>query len=272
MMTSPKKSSQKAPNESKNFRIQGKVIFLTFSGAAKTFTKFQLLNYLLNQNQNEKLNKPEKYMICEQKYATGLPHFHVILSYQKQKDIKGSNFYDYLGIHPNIQSMRNLPAALAYMHKEDPQPLTNMNLTTQKLKLQIKDNESLYAHLEDQMKKDPFNFNAPVYCNKNDITRETVKLNFSKIFTFLKLIQEAHCNQLLSTKPGFQLITRALIKSTLSPKQLQLYDSWRGYQTIVDHLNQIHHYGNKRPMKTMNLLITGPKSIGKTSLFHNPNH
>jgi hypothetical protein len=85
-------------------------------------------------------------------------------------------------------------------------------------------------------------------------------------------MQLAAANLQLKERPGFATITDELIKHQLTPRQLQKYYSWSGYATIVSYLNQIPKFKFRRPMKTMNLLITGPASIGKTSLIHNPNH
>ena len=115
------------------------------------------------------------------------------------------------------------------------------------------------------MLKDPLHFNLQQYARTHELYRYLT--GWTGIKTKLRDSQAAAANLLLKHKPGFKLITRELIQSRLTPQQLVTYDSWKGYQTIVDFLNQIPTYGYKRPLKTLNLLITGTKSIGKTSLF-----
>ena len=261
------KKEDKASNLT--FSLRSKCIFLTYKGITENqekITKENLANFLLNQNPNQRTNKPEKYLVCQQTYEDGTPHFHVILNYSKRKDITSPDFYDYLGIHPNIQTMRNMKAALDYVHKEDSNPHTNMDIAQEKRVARAKDSSSLYSFLEEEMMKDPFDFDPIKYCLDHNLTKEIYKANFSKALTLLKKVQQAQCNRVLFQKPGFKPITRTLIQQKLSPEELKTYDSWSGYQTIADHLNQIPVYRFRRPAKTMNLLITGPKSTGKSAL------
>ena len=257
------------------FRLSSTIYFLTYRGTADSgqkITKESLAIYLLKQNPHDIKVRPVKYLICEQTYHSGESHFHVILAYEKRKQITTPHFYDYLGVHPNIQTMRNMKAALQYVHKEDTEPVTNMDIVQQKRIARAKNSSSLYQLLQEQMFKDPFNFNVYEYCLRHNITRQIYKTNYGKAVRLLKDVQQAYCNQLLTRKPGFKIINQTLIRAKLTELELKAFYSWSGYQTIVNYLNQVHLEGNKRQMKTKNLLITGPPHIGKTSLFHNPNH
>lgn len=251
------------------FRLQSTTYFLTYKGISdtgQTLTKEQLANYLLNQNPNDVKLKPEKYLVCEEMYDSGQPHFHVILVYPKRKEVYSQKYYNYLGVHPNIQTMRNMKAALEYVYKEDPNPLTNMNVVQERRRARAKDSSSLYELFQEQMLKDPWNFDVYSYCSTHDIFRQVYQASFNKAVYLVGKAQEAHCNHLLGSKASFRTITRSLVQQRLTLDELVLYDSWSGYQTIVDHLNQIPRYNFRRPAKTMNLLITGPKSIGKSAL------
>lgn len=251
------------------FDLSSKTYFLTYKGisdSGEKLTKKSLANYLLNQNPNDRKLRPEKYLICEEMYDSGEPHFHVILRYPTRKRINDQDFFDYLGIHPNIQTMRNMKAALDYVYKEDSKPLTNMDILQQKRVAKAKDSSSLYAFLYDQMIKDPFKFEVFKYCQDYNLSKHIYKAGYNKAVHLIGKIQEVYCNKLLFQMPGFKFISRPHIQSILSPSELITYDSWSGYQIIVDHLNQIPKYRFRRPAKTMNLLITGPKSIGKSAL------
>ena len=252
------------------FRLQAKVYFLTYKGiseSGKKLTKKLLANFLLNQNKNEVKLKPEKYLICEQMYDSGEPHFHAILIYPRKKHIANPNFYDYLNIHPNIQTMRNMKAALDYVYKEDPHPYTNMDVVQQKRIARAKDTSSLYQFLEQQMKKDPFNFEVYSFCQKNNLTKHIYQANYTKAVNLLKKAQEAHLNSLLRSKAGFKPIDQALISSRLSESELKTFYSWSGYQTIVNYLNIMNSERGNRQQKSLNLLITGAPSTGKSALF-----
>lgn len=270
---SPKTKVKEVPKGEKPlpraFRLTSATYFLTYKGisdSGQKIIKNDLANYLLNQNPNERKLKPIKYLICQQMYDSGQPHFHVILIYEKRKQIRTQDSYDYLGIHPNIQTMRNMKAALNYVYKEDPNPITNMDIVQQRIKARAKDSSSLYELLEEQMMKDPFNFEVYKYCVDKNITKQIYKANYTKAVSLLKSVQATHCNKLLTQSSSLKYIDRALIEQKLTPSQLKTFDSWSGYQTIIDHLNQIPTYGSRRPAKTMNLLLTGPPSVGKSAL------
>ena len=275
----PNKGRKSTPKEEKHtpekFYLSSKTYFLTYKGISdhhQKITKFDLANYLTKHNPNDRRINPEKYLVCEETYESGEPHFHVILVYSARKQIKSPDHYDYLGVHPNIQVMRNMKAALDYVYKQDLQPLTNMDLVQEKRVARAKDSSSLYELLEEQMLKDPFNFDVMKYCVTHDLFKQIYKANYTKAIGLIRIAQEAQCNKLLSEKSGFKYIDQALIESQLTPLELETYYSWKGYQKIVDYLNQIIVYGSTRPLKTMNLLISGAPGTGKTSLFHNPNH
>lgn len=251
------------------FRLSSTCYFLTYKGISDTgekLTKKHLANFLLKQNSNDRKNYPEKYLICEQMYDSGSPHFHAILVYPKRKEIVTPDYFDYLNIHPNVQTMRNMKAALQYVHKQDPDPYTNMDVSQQRRKARAKDSSSLYQLLEQQMLKDPFNFEPIKYCVDHNVTRQIYKTNYTKAIKLLKLVQQVTCNKLFFQKPGIVPITRALIQSLLTPLQLSLYDSWSGYQTIVNYLNVMNTERGSRQQKSMNLLITGLPSTGKSAL------
>jgi hypothetical protein len=261
------------------FRLSSSTYFLTYKGTSETgqkLTKNILADYFLKRNPNDCKLIPEKYLICQQMYDSGQPHFHVILVYPKRKEITAQDHYDYLGIHPNIQTMRNMKAALRYMFKEDPHPLTNMDIVQQNITARAKDSSSLYQLLEDQLLKDPFRFDVKKYCADNGIFKQIYKANYSKALALIKLAQPAYCNQLLSRLPGIQLITQELISQRLNPAELAQYYSDPCYAKVIAHINQIHKYPNRdqasmAPSKTPHLLLVGDASIGKSALVdHRP--
>ena len=210
--------------------------------------------------------------------STGQPHLDILLVYDSPVRKYASSFNYLFPLCPQRESQttpgvfitgysktRLNKAILEYGVKEDPQPLSNLPQDLRSFLDLKKLQKDPYAYLDDQMSKDPLHFNLQQYVRENGLAKH-IK-GWSGIKTKLKDMQVAAANLLLKQRPGFKLITRQLIQQILSPSQLTLYDSWSGYQCIVDYLNQVPTYGYKRPLKTMNLLITGPASIGKTSLF-----
>lgn len=211
------------------------------------------------------------YRIALEKHQTGIYHLDILLAYQKSIQHRLTE-YDYLFKHGNITTYRRLnDAIIDYGNKQDKQNLSNFPENTSAILDLQRLKQDPYRYLELQMLKDPLNFNLQQYCHENDIAQH-VK-SYSVIKGKLKDMQLAAANISLRSKPGFKLITQDLIDKQLSKAQKELYyGSWNGYRRIVHYLNQIVLKGGYRQMKTLNLLITGSPSIGKTSLFHNPSH
>jgi hypothetical protein len=254
------------------FRLSSTTYFLTYKGTSDTgqkITKNTLSDYLLQGNPNDIKLRPEKYLICEQMYDSGQPHFHAILIYSKRKEVTLPHYYDFLGIHPNIQPMRNMKAALQYVYKQDPHPLTNMDIVQQKRVARAKDTTSLYQLLQQQMLKDPVRFDVDDYCATHGIFKQIYKANYAKAITLIRRAQPAYARRLLADKPGIRLITPGLIQQRLNPQELAQYNSHPCYANIVAHVNQIHTYPKHRaPLKTRHLLLVGGPDIGKTSLIY----
>lgn len=263
-----------------SFKLRATTFFLTYKGldsSGTPLTKENLANFLLHQNPHDRTVKPDKYFVCQQTYESGQPHFHVILIYSKRKQIIRPDFYDYLGVHPNIQTMRNMKAALNYVCKQDTCPVTNMNLVQQSRIARAQHSSSLYQLLYEQMLKDPFHFNVYDYCKKHSLSKQIYKANFTKAISLLKPMQLATCRAILKDKPGLQLITPSLISQNLNDLELTQYYSHPCYQKIVDHINQIITNPNLDsssvlPIKTPHLLIVGDSDIGKSALLEHRPH
>ena len=259
---------------STNFTLKAKVFFLTFKGisdSGEELTKDLLAEHLKNGVLGDLTLRPEKYLVCRQTYESGQPHFHAILVYSRRKTISNPAHYDFMGIHPNIQTMRNMRAALEYVNKEDQSPLTNMDVPRQKVVARAKETKSLYQLLQQQMLKDPFLFDPYAYCARNDLFKQIYKANYAKAITLIKAAQPAHVRLLLRAKPGILPITQSLIREKLNAAQIQQYFSDSCYARIVYHINQVSEYPNyspasMAPSKTPHLLLVGDSSIGKSAL------
>ena len=244
------------------------------------FTTLQLLK------QRQKKYNLRYYNLAVETHESGIPHLDILLIYDKSVRHSLTHF-DYLLKHPHITTYRNLnQAILDYGKKQDKQALSNIpqatkvvtaidpegsvTKTTVHSLLQVQQlKKDPYRYLQLQMLKDPLHFNLEQYVRKNDLNQHLP--SWSSLKTRLKDSQTAAANLTLKDKPGFQLITRQLIQSRLSPSQLLTYDSWSGYQTIVDKLNQMVLFKGNRDPKTLNLLITGQPNTGKSALVWHPN-
>ena len=263
----------------KKFVLVGKTYFLTYKGSSpfgEILTKQSLKNFLVYNNVFDRKVKPVKYHICQQMYDDGTPHFHAILVYDRRKRVERPDYYDYLGIHPNIQTMRNMKAALEYVRKQDPNPLTNMDLVSERRVARACHTSSLYQLLQQQMLRDPFRFDVDDYCASNGIFKQIYKANYSKAITLIKRAQPAYARKILRQKPGIKYISQDLISQRLTPQEKLQYYRHPCYAKIIEHINQIYIYPNQNPesmapSKTRHLLLVGQSSIGKSALVdHRP--
>ena len=242
-----------------------------------------VLQHLLQQQSKRKV-KPINWSIAWEVHpSSGRPHLDILLVFEKNVR-PGLTSFDYLikdlKILQKPKSDTFVPghvwvtpyspkklnqAILDYGFKQDPTPITNITLES---KAQLVRTSTLkadsYRYLQLQMLKDPLHFNLQQYCRKHDVFKQIT--NWSSIKTKLKDSQLAAANLLLKQKPGFKLITPGFIKSILNSSELELYLSWKGYQTIVDYLNQIILQKGNRQQKSRNLLITGAPNTGKSAL------
>ena len=213
------------------------------------------------------------YHIALEHHSNGVPHLDILLIYDKSIR-RNLTDYDYLLKHGNITTYRKLNQAIIdYGKKEDKYALSNLpedqqlpdgTIVSQLIKFQEFKSNS-YRYLQLQMLQDPLHFNVEQYVRKHDLA-QYIK-NWSSIKNKLKDMQTAAANLKLKDKPGFKFIDRRLIEELLSPSQLNIFDSWVGYQIIVNYLNQIPMYGCKRFFKSKQLFLVGPANVGKTSLI-----
>jgi hypothetical protein len=245
--------------------------------------KARVLDCIL-QRQSRRAAKLLNWAVAWQTHAaSGLPHLDVLLVFQK-KIFCEHTIFDYVIKKLNIRqrdvgdqvgvghvwvtaySARKLSkAVLQYGQKQDPALLTNMTPQTKDDLVRVSRLKAdPYAYLYDQMCKDPLHFNLQQYVKQHQLSRHIS--SWSSLKTKLKDMQVAAANLALKRKPGFKLITRQLIQQRLSPQQLHTYDSWPGYQAIVDKLNQVVVHKGDRQQKTKNLLITGAPNTGKSAL------
>lgn len=205
------------------------------------------------------------YLVAVQHHSgTGLPHFDCLFVYSRPV-LNAPTRYDYLFKHGDLTRYRTINAAiLDYGRKEDPEPFGDLD--TARVIVRARVRYELYEMMEEAMLRDPFNFSCQAWLTSEGVWAEASRTNLFKTCKIVRARQSQQCRRRLLAKPGMRLITRGLIRERLSAGELRLFDSWPGYQTIVDHLNQIPRWGAERPHKTRNLLIVGPSDTGKTRL------
>lgn len=99
-----------------NFRIDAKHFFLTYSNVEQQgwieFTKEDLLGFLSG------ITGVNYVIACKELHETGDTHFHALVRFTRAKNLRNQNFFDFNGVHPNIQSCRNPPASIEYIKKD----------------------------------------------------------------------------------------------------------------------------------------------------------
>lgn len=225
--------------------------------------KLQILQRLLSK---EKKRGLQYYRIALERHQNGVPHLDILLTYQVSKQRRLTD-WDYLLRHGNVTSYRHLnKAIIQYGTKQDKQSLSNFPEDLSDLLQVQKCKEDPFLYLYQQMKRDPFHFNVQQYVHQHNLA--PVIKNWSSLKSKLKDMQIAAANLVLKSRAGLAYITRARIQACFSSDQLRIYDSWAGYQTIIDFLNQIPRYGFSRPFKSPQLLLVGTPNTGKTTLVN----
>lgn len=100
-----------------NFRIDARHFFLTYANVEGQgwieFTKDDLCRHL------KEIQGVEYVITCRELHQDGSTHFHAYLRFQRKKCLRNAAFYDYNGVHPNIQAARNPMASINYVKKDN---------------------------------------------------------------------------------------------------------------------------------------------------------
>ena len=247
-------------------KFQGKYLFLTLPHFEVDQTEISRLKETVFREILDHEGKVLEHLgVVRQVHKDGTFHLHIYVQYLRRKKLSPKHF-DYLLKHPNVQVVRGLKEVLSYLVKEDAKPLFSRGFNPRYEVDKRRIESEPFALLSEAMQGDPLNFKPWQWIEDNNLQVAASKGNWPKALSQLKKRQQVLANRLLQSRVGIKQITRQLIEATLSPQELSLYDSWSGYQTIVDHLNQIPIYGFQRPHKGKNLLLVGRPNIGKTAL------
>ena len=224
--------------------------------------KAQILELLMK---NQKHRGLQSYSIAWQTHqSNGLAHLDILLRYNKNVKKSESSFNYLLSICPqdlvcftqkqgqksqvhitSYSATRLNQAILEYGQKEDPVPLSNFKPEDSSRFLELAAiRADPYGYLQLIMDEDPYNFDLSYYVKKYNLARQV--RGWSSVKTKLTDIQAAARALTQQKKPGIKTITRQLIQQRLTPEELNIFDKYLCFQTIVDHLNQIPQYGPNR--------------------------
>lgn len=96
------------------FRFQGKRVFLTYANVVQDIQLVEWENFF-------KLKFPSQmvyHTIGRELHESGVPHFHVLIVFDRKIDTRSVTFFDFKGQHPNIISPNDLEATKIYVQKD----------------------------------------------------------------------------------------------------------------------------------------------------------
>lgn len=95
------------------FRVNAKNFALTFPATVELpFNKDQLLSHLVS------IDGPIYVIVAKELHATGVPHYHALVTYSSKKNLRNPRYFDFMGAHANVQGCRSLSQWIAYVKKD----------------------------------------------------------------------------------------------------------------------------------------------------------
>lgn len=92
------------------FRLSAKTIILTYAQSGLV-TRDALYEFL-------SAKRPKYLVVSAEKHATGDPHLHAVISFADKLDIRKADYFDFQGLHPNMQGARKPRDAINYVKKD----------------------------------------------------------------------------------------------------------------------------------------------------------
>lgn len=106
------------PSVPNRFRLQTKNIFLTYSNIQAqqaNFSKEQLFEHLKALPFRSSITY---LLVGHELHEDGNDHFHATITIAEKCNIRSESFFDFEGVHPNIQSARNAITVQKYCKKD----------------------------------------------------------------------------------------------------------------------------------------------------------
>ena len=235
----------------KKFLLKGKGIFLTYSQISDLEIDERDVREVFTKQITNCLSETKKgyfsgICVALEKHKDGSGHIHACLDFSAKFETTNERYFDVLGKHPNMTSIRSREKALAYCLKEDRK-----------------------AYLDDHMMslatlgKDTARFVVEHYLSKGFGPELTaIKMggfgfnNVGKIKRWWHAYQAGKQRQAELDKPGWNQVWEKLSSLKDDSK----------YQQILQAIEIATKLGSKRPLKEKNLLLySSNPSVGKTT-------
>lgn len=229
------------PKRAENKQLSALNWFLTFPQSGQELTKDKCLERIFLKWKQEKF---EFIIIAQELHESGEPHLHLVLSFKDKLRTRNRGEFDFIAQkHGNYQTVRHIKKTIAYVLKQDPQPLT-------------------YGKIP-EVKRDSGK-------QKHSKSKEVVEL--LKSGSSMETIFEKHPDYFLLNKKKIEdLASWLAIKAHRESLPLIKFPlSYEGEDpgtlTIVDWLNK--NLSSPMPFKAPHLYIHGPTNHCKTSLVN----
>lgn len=95
------------PESSVRFRLNARKVFLTYPQSGDV-SHSSLQAFLLGHG---------SCYSCKEQHQDGTPHIHAFLDFGRKRDIRDERIFDFEGLHPNIQPVRDPGAVIKYIEK-----------------------------------------------------------------------------------------------------------------------------------------------------------
>lgn len=97
------------------FQLQSKKFFLTFPKVLTTFDLQQIIN---------KVKLKEKHLnyiiISKEHHKDGSIHYHLLLNYDKRKNVQSPNYFDYIfNKHGHYEKAKSIKDSINYIKKHN---------------------------------------------------------------------------------------------------------------------------------------------------------
>ena len=238
----------------KDTTVRSICFFLTIPQIDETMSKQSVKELLETYEPNL-----EKFVISEEihtKDSSKGRHLHIWMRFTKRQEFSPKRF-DYLGKHGKLEAVKASANVIFYITKEDEDPLSNFDVIKFNLE---RDFQGTVLRLIGEFKWD-----WPKLVNKY-----APAISKKPWHTMKKFIDEKyHADEICAAKTLIKLryIDRSLIEKRLTSSELSLFDSFDGYQQLVDVINKCVSLGCQQQHKDCTISIVGEPSIGKTLVF-----
>lgn len=223
------------------YRLEAKRIFLTYPQCgclAKDFVATHI----------KSLSPVLWIVIAREMHKDGEPHLHVAVEFAQKLRTRDSRYFDIEGKHPNVQALKKMRECLAYVTKEDKEPLVEgIDLGKLFAKKASRTDMIVTEHLMKGVTMEELLKFEPVF----------VLMNKKKIEDFLSW--RAICLQKSMLLPwnGCEIDWDQQMEPQACNTQLQV---------VVDWLNKNIRVLDRIP-RTRQLWIYGPPGIGKSRMI-----